>query len=110
MRSSLSIYHPYTSWLKATKLAVYLAIPLALFILPADYFDSGSSISVFAYFGVEDLVYSTGMTRSVMHLLHGDFSTAMEFNQLGIIVLPLLVLFWLKLVLKEVGIKILHWF
>ncbi len=89
---------------KATGL---IAIPVALFILPKDFFNEGPSISVFAWFGVEDFVYSTGMTRAVMHLLHFDYETAAEFNKLSFIVLPILIIGWLKLLLKEFNINIL---
>lgn len=92
------------------KLFILILIPITLLILPANYFDSGKSISVFSYFGVEDLVYSTGMTRAIMHLIHFDFNIAWEFNKLSFIVLPLLVLFWLKLCLNTINIRFLSWF
>jgi hypothetical protein len=87
-----------------------VALPIILWSLPADYFDHGKSISLFALFGVEDLIYSTGMTRSIMHLVHFDFQGASSYNKLSFIVLPLLFLLWLKLLLKEFNITILKWF
>ena len=81
-----------------------------LIIAPADYSDSGKSISVFAFFGVEDYIYSTGMTRAIMHLIHFDFEGAMEFNRLSFFVFPLLFLLWLKWLLATFKIKILNWF
>jgi hypothetical protein len=92
--------------LKATGL---IAIPVALFILPKSYFNEGPSISVFAWFGAEDFMYSTGMTRAVMHLLHFDFETAAGFNKLSFIVLPILIIVWVKLLLKEFDVVILKW-
>jgi hypothetical protein len=45
-----------------------------------------------------------------MHLIHFDFETAATYNKLSFIVLPLLAMYWLKLLLGTFGIKILKWF
>lgn len=95
---------------KGIKIICLSFLPFVLLLLPANYFDEGQSISIFALFGVEDLVYSTGMTRSIMHLIHFDFVGAAEYNKLSFIVLPILVMLWLKLLLKEFNIFILKWF
>jgi hypothetical protein len=95
--------------IKITKATGLITIPVVLFLLPKDYFNEGPSISVFAWFGVEDLMYSTGMTRAVMHLLHLDFRTAAEFNKISFIVLPILIVVWVKLLLKQFDIIILKW-
>ena len=92
------------------KITGLILIPISLWVLPVDFFDQGQSISLFALFGVEDYAYSTGMTRSVMHLMHFDFKGAAEYNKLSFIVLPLLFTLWLKLLLKEFGVQILKWF
>ncbi len=89
---------------------ILIAIPVVLWILPAGFFDHGTSVSVFAWFGVEEYIYSTGMTRGVMHLMHFDFQTALNYNKLSVVVLPLLFLLWLKLLLRQFGIVILKWF
>lgn len=89
---------------------LHLIIESALWILPANFFDQGKSISLFALFGLEDFIYSTGITRAIMHLMHFDFTGAAEYNKLSFIVLPLLFLLWLKLLLREFGVKILKWF
>ena len=88
-----------------------ISIPVILWSLPSTHFDEGTSISIFALLGVEDYVYSTGMTRAVMHLLHLDIQTAMEYNKLSFIVLPLLMMYWLKLLLKQfnIDIRLLRW-
>ncbi|NLA25591.1 MAG: DUF2752 domain-containing protein [Bacteroidales bacterium] len=92
------------------KITFLLAIPITLWILPADFFDTGKSISIFALFGLQDYAYSTGITRSIMHLMHFDFAGAAGYNKLGFVVLPLLFLLWLKLLLKQFNITILKWF
>ncbi len=95
---------------KYLKICFLIAIPIILWILPIDFFDNGDSISLFALFGVEDYAYSTGMTKGIMHLMHFDFKGASEYNKLSFMVLPMLFLLWLKILLKEFGIKILKWF
>ena len=95
---------------KYFKICFLLAIPITLWTLPVDFFDGGTSISLFSLFGVENYSYSTGITRGVMHLMHFDFSGATEYNKLSFIVLPMLFLLWLKLLLKELNITILKWF
>lgn len=88
-----------------------ISIPVTLWSLPSTFFDEGTSISLFAFFGVEDYVYSTGMTRAVMHLMHLDIQTAMEYNKLSFVVLPLLMMYWFKLLFKQfnIDIRILKW-
>tara|TARA_R110002050_G_scaffold300786_1_gene472681 strand:- start:19760 stop:20074 length:315 start_codon:yes stop_codon:yes gene_type:complete len=95
---------------KTVKVIVLIALPIVLIILPSTYFDEGKSISIFAFFGVEDLVYSTGMTRGIMHLIHLDFQKAIKFNRLSFVVLPLLIILWTKILLNEFNVKILKWF
>ncbi|MBL4708906.1 MAG: DUF2752 domain-containing protein [Flavobacteriales bacterium] len=41
--------------------------------------------------------------------MHLDFSDAIAYNKLIFIVLPLLIVYWLKLLLKEFNIIILKW-
>ena len=88
---------------------ILLSGPLILFILPADYFDQGQSacLSV-VFFDLE--CYGCGMTRAIMHLMHFELFKALEYNKLVILVFPLLLLWWLKLVFSLFGKKILKWF
>jgi len=100
----------FTKIWKYLKIVFLISLPISLWIMPVDFFDQGNSISVFALLGIEDYAYSTGMTRGIMHLMHFDFRGAYEYNILSFFVLPLLFLLWLKLTLKEFGIRILKWF
>lgn len=88
---------------------ILLLGPLILFVLPSEYFDQGQSacFSV-VFFDLE--CYGCGMTRAVMHLIHFEFFKALEYNKLVILVFPLLLLWWLKLVFFLFGKKILKWF
>lgn len=82
------------------RLALLLALPVVLWILPANYFDEGQSVCVSRLlFDVE--CYACGLTRAVMHALHLDFSEAFYYNPLVVVVLPLLTLLWWIWVRKD---------
>ncbi|MBK7008635.1 MAG: DUF2752 domain-containing protein [Saprospiraceae bacterium] len=84
----------YTA-LKKYLLWLVVASPFILMLLPADFFDNGTTVCISqSLAGVE--CYGCGLTRATMHLLHFDFLTAWHFNKLVYIVTPLLFLFWLK--------------
>jgi len=88
---------------------ILFSTPIILFILPADYFDNGQSICASVLlFDIE--CYGCGMTRAVMHLIHLEFSKALEYNKLVILVFPLLTLLWLKMVFYLFEKKIFKWF
>jgi hypothetical protein len=75
------------------RLAILLALPVVLWLLPATYFDEGQAVCVSRLlFDVE--CYACGLTRAVMHALHLDFSEAFYYNPLFVVVLPLLILLW----------------
>ena len=82
-------------------LIILLVIPIVLLILPADYFDSGQSIclSVLIF---DTNCYACGMTRAIQHLIHFDFTTALGFNKLSIIVLPLLIVSYITTIKKTI--------
>ncbi len=82
-------------------IGIFILIPIMLILLPADFFDTGQSISVFELLGVENY-YSKGMTRAVMHLIHFDFNIAWNYNKIAFIVFPLLSLIYLHFFLKHV--------
>jgi len=95
--------------LKIISLTVLFTIPITLLILPSNFFDSGNSICMSVLF-FDTECYGCGMTRAVMHFIHFNFTEAMTYNKLVILVLPLLILGWLKIVLSLFGKKILKWF
>lgn len=87
------------------KIILGISIPLVLLILPSDYFDSGTSkcLSVML---LDAECYGCGMTRAIMHIIHGEFMEAFFFNMVSFAVLPLLVYLWVKS-MKE-NLKILR--
>tara|TARA_B100001093_G_C26768321_1_gene988913 strand:+ start:961 stop:1278 length:318 start_codon:yes stop_codon:yes gene_type:complete len=94
---------------KIILLIILLLGPLILFFLPSDYFDQGQSVCLsVVFFDLE--CYGCGMTRALMHLIHFEFFEAYQYNNLVILVFPLLFLWWLKIVLSLFGKKILKWF
>lgn len=80
-------------------LLVLILIPIVLVILPADFFDSGTSICLSIYlFNAE--CYACGLTRAIQHLIHLEFLLAYEFNKLSVIVFPLLLISYFKEVVR----------
>ena len=78
-----------------TYLSVLVIIPIILLLLPANYFDKGQSIclSVLLF---EKICYACGMTSAIQNLIHFDFHDAWKFKKLSFIVLPLLIISYLK--------------
>lgn len=70
-------------------MAIWLALPVFLLILPADWFDYGTSICPSRLLLDRDCP-GCGLTRAVQHAIHFDFSAAWQFNKLIVVILPLL--------------------
>lgn len=90
------------------KIAVLIAIPIILLLLPANFFDSGDSICISQrLLGLE--CPGCGITRAIQHFIHGNFAIAWQFNKLVVLVAPLLITLWLKELLACFNIRILNW-
>ena len=76
-----------------------LIVPVILISLPADFFDYGDSIclSVFLF---DSECFACGITRSLQHLIHLDFHIAYSYNKLSFIVFPLLMVSYIKEVIR----------
>jgi len=76
-------------WLVALILA-----PIVLWILPGDVFDYGkvSLCPSKMFFDYE--CFGCGITRAVQHAHNFQFADALFFNQLVVVVYPLLVIIW----------------
>ena len=70
-----------------------------LVFLPANYFDSGSSVCLSVQLLGKEC-YACGMTRGIMHLVHLNFAEAAQYNILSFIVLPLVIVMYLLEVKK----------
>jgi hypothetical protein len=74
-----------------------LVLPVVLFTLPADYFDTGEALCPSKRFlDIECL--GCGLTRGIQHAIHFQFEDAWMFNKLTFIVLPVAFFYWLYLV------------
>ncbi|MDQ4140428.1 MAG: DUF2752 domain-containing protein [Bacteroidota bacterium] len=88
--------------LSYVKISGYILIPIILLLLPADQFDTGTSLCLSKLL-LHTECYGCGMMRAIMHLIHFDFSAAFHFNKLSFIVFPLLSYLWGQSFLKEVA-------
>ncbi len=76
-------------------LLVLILVPIILIILPSTFFDSGDSLCLsIVIFDRE--CFGCGMTRAIQHLIHLDFSAAYQFNKLSLLVVPLLIITYIK--------------
>ena len=85
---------------KTILLCFLVAVPVVLLILPANFFDIGTSICLSQLLAGREC-FGCGMTRSIMHLIHLELEEAFTYNMLSFIVLPLLGLIWTQWFLKE---------
>jgi hypothetical protein len=88
---------------RIVKIGILSGIPILLLLLPANYFDTGKSISIFAMLGVEGY-YSEGLTRACMHLIHFDFIGASRYNSLSYFVVPILAILWISALSRELSL------
>lgn len=86
--------------LKITKLLVTALIPVVLYAIPMESICNGNTICVFTnIFGVE--CWGCGITRAIFSALHFRFYDAWEYNLLFVVVLPLLLFFWMRTVVRQ---------
>ncbi|MGJ8660508.1 MAG: DUF2752 domain-containing protein [Bacteroidota bacterium] len=88
---------------------ILLLLPIVLIILPVNYFDTGESVCL-SHVVFDTSCYGCGMTKAIMHLVHFDFESAIIYNRLSFVVLPLLILLWIKILLKQFDVEFLKWF
>jgi hypothetical protein len=86
-------------WLKNNKPFIQLlalaVVPLLLPLLPTGVLDSGITVCVFK--NITGLSCpGCGITHALFSIAHGRFTEALYYNQLIIIIAPLLLFIWLK--------------
>lgn len=81
----------YKKWFIKSYLFLLILLPFVLIVLPSDFFDKGNSICISKLL-LNQSCPGCGITKAIQHLIHFDFSVAMEYNKLSIIVAPLLFL------------------
>lgn len=72
---------------------IWAFIPIVLLILPADFFDEGSSICLSVLILGQECP-ACGLTRAMMHLIHFDYQIAYSLNKLSFVLFPLIVYLW----------------
>jgi hypothetical protein len=78
-----------------------VAIPLVLWLLPADFFDSGLPPLCLSQIILHRDCPGCGITRAIQHAMHFDFATAWNFNKLFVIVLPGIIYYWIRFFLQN---------
>jgi hypothetical protein len=78
-------------------------IPLILFMLSSDFFDSGQSICLSLVL-FNQKCYGCGMTRAIQHLIHFEINKALYYNKLSFTTLPILLFLWMKEIYKIAAI------
>jgi hypothetical protein len=84
--------------------SVIIAAPIVLLFFPATFFDKGESICLSVLLA-NTTCYACGMTKAVMHFIHLDFVKAWEYNWLSFIVVPMLLVLWVKAIYDIQGKK-----
>ena len=80
-------------------------LPIIFWVLPASFFDKGQSLCLSVLL-LDKTCYGCGMTRAVQHCLHGEFKVGYNYNHLVILVLPLLIYVWAKMVRFNLKLRI----
>jgi len=88
------------TWLWA-RIIFFVAVPITLLILPADFFDDGPPMCLSVILLKQECL-GCGMTRGIMHLIHFEFNEAAYYNVGSFAVFPILAFFWAKWFLADV--------
>ena len=76
-------------------LLVYIILPIILFFIPLEWLNKQHSICLIKnIFGIE--CFGCGITRAIIAGIQLEFSKAIEYNKMVIIVLPLFIYEWFK--------------
>lgn len=77
------------------------ALPLLLCAIPMEWLKEQHTICLFKNLTGSDCI-GCGITRAVISAVQCDFAAAFQYNKLIVIVFPLLVYAWIKLVLTNI--------
>jgi len=94
LRQSIIIYKLY--------IALLAILPFSLYLIPKRYiFDNDFTFCLIKnIFGTE--CYGCGITRSIFSILYFDFGSAYVYNKLVIVVFPIMVYLWIRLITIKV--------
>jgi len=77
------------------KYGVILIVPFILWMLPANFFDTGQSICLSKLIIDRDCP-GCGLTRAVQHAMHFEFEQAWSFNKMIVILLPIFAFIYVR--------------
>ena len=98
MPREMSLHH------KINLLIIYL-LPIAFYLIPAERMLSGDSICLYKHMlGCE--CWGCGLTRAVYMVMHCDLTMAVEYNPLVVVVFPLLLCLWLRMLVREIRLAV----
>lgn len=95
-----------TNWLniklskRKIKCLIFILIPIVLYFIPLDWLTKQHTVCLYKNITGHDC-YGCGLTRAVLSALHFEFVKAFHYNKLFIIVMPLLIYIWIKMLIKQ---------
>ena len=79
----------------STKVGLYMLLPVVFMLIPTSWLESRRPVCLIRnVFGVP--CPGCGMVRAISCVFHGNFSKALRYNKLVVLVLPLLTYTWLR--------------
>jgi hypothetical protein len=72
-----------------------IILPAVLYVIPLEWLKNQNSICLFKNITGHEC-FGCGMTRAVLSAIHLHFADAFQFNNLYLIVLPILIYVWTK--------------
>ena len=75
-------------------MVILFSVPFILWYLPGDFFDYGKMDLCPSKIFFDYECFGCGITRAVQHAHNFEFADALFFNQLVVVVYPLLIVIW----------------
>ena len=94
--------HKATSLQPTSKIIILLLVPIAIYAIPYELWFSDESICLIKILTGREC-WGCGITRAIVSALHLDFAKAFEYHKMVVVVLPILVLLWCRLLLNSVA-------
>ena len=86
------------------KFALMVVFPVLLYFIPMDWLNGQHTICLFKNLTGHEC-WGCGITRAVISTVQFDFAAAFQYNKLIVIVFPLLVYEWTKIIFKIITKK-----
>ena len=89
-----------TSLQARSKVILLLLVPIIVYATPYDWWFSGKSFCLIKLVTGHEC-WGCGITRACIAALYGNFSDALMYHSAVVIVLPILIGVWVRLIWKE---------